>query len=71
MSVFNQSDNLPPVAGGTANSIKKFLDNVKILKDLKEEVIKIVKLIHRDFGEHSLIISGDNVPVEKRLAVWS
>ena len=59
------------MSGGTANSTKKFLDNVKILKDLKEEVIKIVKLIHRDFGEHSLIITTDNVPVEKRLAVWS
>ena len=69
--VLVQSDNVPPVQGGTDASRKKFLDTLPILKDLKGEVISIMNDIHRDFGEHTLILSLDPIPLEKRLAVWS
>jgi hypothetical protein len=69
--VILQSDNVPKNEGGTDASRKRFLDTVPILTELKSEVVQIMNDIHRDFGEHTLILSLDQCPLEKRLAVWS
>jgi trehalose-6-phosphate synthase len=47
------------------------MDTVPILKELFDEVNKITKQIHADFGSECLLVMHDDLPLSKRLAIWS
>ena len=42
-----------------------------LIKEMRNEVIKIRDEIHKLFGSGCLIFSESNPPLEKRLALWA
>jgi trehalose-6-phosphate synthase len=46
-------------------------DEIQTLKQLQDEIVKITKEIHQEFGAHCLILMEENPTLAKRLAIWS
>ena len=47
------------------------VDNVKALKELKQQVMDLVQSIQKEFGRKCLIVKTGNYGIEARLALWS
>jgi len=47
-----------------------FLENVKMLKELREQIYALIDEIKAEFGE-CIILQEENPELEKRLALWS
>ena len=41
------------------------------MKELEMDIKNLIKEIHDEFGQHSLVVMDSNPSLEKRLAIWS
>ena len=41
------------------------------MKELQADIKQVIKEIHYEFGQHSLVMMETNPSLEKRLAIWS
>ena len=55
----------------TQCDFKKVTDKILSLRLLREEIEALAKEIWSEFGESCLILQEGNVPLPKRIALWS